>query len=402
MVKNKMVVVASNIDDSIKSQTSIYDVIIFKSFLDLEKYAEESFIHAEVLVVSARDLMFTSSNMERLMNVINAPFTKITGNVLYLIDQSTIKSRVDKFIQDSELKNWVVYQGDLGTKFMSDIISGVGRGSQEGQVDIVTYRMRASEYFKQAEYDKYTVTDDKYQTDDDDLAGIPDVAKPEPIVSYSNNQIRVNYVCGDNSLERTLIVFLLAQYKALSGKAVIIERDDYHMLTEMVTKSGIDCEFIQVSDLYKDVKATLQTIRHTKKSLVVIGAIKRFNYDYNFVCDLLESNLRDDVQYLIRECTLDEIPFGKQCSVIFRNTVPDVLRMCNEIQYSINTKDISFVGVQLGKLGAMNLTSAEIRDIISKIMCRNDITAQTMHVNGILLKGEDTVYDILGVFNRGN
>ena len=403
ILKDKMFLIAGNIDDSIKSQTSVYEITLFKTFVDFEKYVDENPVIIETLVITTNELQFTNTNMIRLLNILNSPFLEIKGNVVYLVDYTYKISVINDLLSNRGIMNWAVYQGDLSPSFISNIISVEGRDTVEGQVDLVTYRIRASEYIKQQQALKYQSDEEKYLTDEDILGGIPNEEEPEDIKPSIITNIIINYIVGYNNIERTLMSFILAQYRALQGKTLIIERDaEYHLLTEMVTKSGIDCELILIDEVFHDISQTLKLVQETFKHLIVIGCKRRMTYDYNFLVDILQSNLRNDVSYLIRECSFEETPYGKAYTIVIPNTVPEILKCCNSLKYDIVPEEVIFVGMQLGNLGSMAITREEMQAIIKHVLEKNKVEVEIVKVDGILLKGDESTYDILSIVSREN
>ena len=118
--------------------------------------------------------------------------------------------------------------------------------------------------------------------------------------------------------------------------------------------------------------------------------------------DVLESNLKGELSYIIRECDYSETPYGMFYTVVMSNTVPEVLRSCSILRYRPRVDSVTFIGMQLNDLGPVNISSNEMGAVISTVLEVNGIMAQTIRVSGIKLKGEDSAYDILGIINRGN
>lgn len=405
ILKDKMFVIAENIDDSIKSQTAVYDIRLFKSFVDFEKYVDITSIVLDTIIVTTNELPFTATNMARFLNVLKSPLLQVKGNIVYLIDRNCSYKDVMQFVEGNQLNNWAVYQGDLTVKFITDIVTGEGRQSAEGQTELVTYRIRASEYIKQQNLKKYDNSSNetyRYATDEELLEGIPNEEEPESINPTIDIGTQINYIVG-NGLERTIMVFLLAQYFTLAGKTIIVERDwEYHTLTDMVAKSGVACELITIDEMLEDVNHVINKIKSTHEKLVVIGSKQRKKYNYNFIMDLLESNLKSSVSNIIRECDYSETPYGRNYTIVTQNTMPSVLKSCNSLSHDIDIHRVTFVGVQLGDLGPMNLSSKEMGAVIDTVLSKNGVPAQVVRVKGILLKGEDVVYDMLSILNRGN
>ena len=403
IARDKLFVIADNVDDSIQAQVSSYDVKVFRTFTEFESYVDAVPVVLDTLVISERVLPFTGQNMARVLMAVDSPFLTLNGSVVYLIGKETDYNTVHVFLDTKDIHNWAVYQGDLSVKFITDIIIGNGRRAQEGINEVVTYRVRASDYIKQQNQLKYENNGGKYLTDEDLLQGIPDVEEPEEITPPSDHQLITNYIVGCPTMERSLMVFLLAQYLSMKQRVLIVEKDiEYHMLGEILTKSNVPFTYVEIEDLLKDVSYAIDTIKLAKDRLVFVGTKNRRSYDYNFVFELLQSNLKDNFDYMIRECDFDETPYGKYYTVVSQNTVPALLKCCNSLKYAVDPEMVTFVGMQSGNLGALNLTSAEMKGIIEMVLSCNGIAAQVVQANGLLLKGENVVYDILSILNRGN
>ena len=112
IARDKMFIIASNIDDSIKSVTPVYDISIFPNFIKFEEYINTTPIVLGSIIISERELPFTSSNMSRILDVLSAPFLKLTGSCIYLISENTPKDMVTDFLEDNGITTIVAYQGD--------------------------------------------------------------------------------------------------------------------------------------------------------------------------------------------------------------------------------------------------------------------------------------------------
>lgn len=403
ILKEKLFLISGTVDDTIKGASLVYDISVFKTFVDFESFVDVAPVIIDTLVVTSDELPFTGVNMTRILNVVNSMFIKIKTGIIYLIDGSCDLSVVNKFFEENGMGNWSVYQGDLSPEFIAEIISGERRDAVEGQVDLVTYRMRADEYVRQQNIKKYESDDYSYETDEMRLSGIPDEDLPISIVPEASERLQYTYIVGEDSIERPLLVFLIAQYKALSGKTLIMERDwEYHRLSDMATKAGIKCCMVDVQDLMKDCVNAISAIRETDERLVVVVCSRRVRYDYNFMMDVLETNLADSLEYTIRECSFEEAPFGYAYTVVMRNTVPDILRTCNSLKYDVSPELTMFVGVMVGDLGPVAVNYLEMEDIIATVLEKEGVSVTVVEAKGILLKGEELTYDLLGIISRGD
>lgn len=401
--KERMFIVAGNIDDSIKSVTPVYDISIFSNFLLFEDYINTTPIVLGSIVISERELPFTSSNMARLLDLLSAPFLKLTGSCIYLIGEDTSKDAVSSFLEDNGIETIIFYQGDLSSRFISDIVSGAGRIADEAETEVITYRMRASEYAVAQNIKKYESDDNTYETDEERLSEIP--AIEEPIIQVPSVDIMSNtyYVVGKLSMERTLFTFIEAQYLSLSGKTLIVESDvQYHRLTDMALKSSVEFEFINIEDFNVNPTKIIQDIKASSARLIIIGCKNRIMFDYDFVFDILSSNLMGYVDFFIKECDFTQTPYGSYYNIVCADTVPDVLECCNSLVYDVDEEKVVMIGVRTNSKNECNITSTEMTEIVRIVLEKNNLIAEVVEANGINLRGEGIVYDVFSIISRGN
>lgn len=397
--RDKMYVVSEILDESIKSQTAVFDVKLFKSFIDLETYIEGTPIIISTLVISSRELPFNSTNMTRLANTLQSPFLRINGQVIYVIDKTYDKKIVSKFFEGlaTTVKS-VVYQGDVTLRYITDIVTGEARDVQENKTYDVVYRVRASEYVKQQATLEYDSVEDDYLTDEDEMSGIPEEEIPEDIIPSAPRKLEVKYVAGGDREERTALTFLLAQYLSLSGKTIIIEHDkDYHRMTEFYTKSKIDGLFITIMEIYQNVNEVLTRIKESTNKFIFIGTIERVKFDYNFLFTLLYNNLKEFVDYMIMECDYHEVPYGVNVIYVTPNTAPEVIKTAVSIRQVVDPENTKFIGMQMNNINPCYLNTPEMISIISAVLQKNDIDGQVLYSGGIKLREDGIIYDILSI-----
>lgn len=399
--REKMFVVSEILDESIKSQTAVFDVRLFKTFVEFESYVEGTPIIINTLVVTSRELPFNNSNMTRLSNVVGSPFLRIDGQVIYVIDKSFDKKVVNKFFDSNNLGvEVVVYQNDLSLRYVTDIVTGEARNVQENKTYDVVYRVRASEYMKQQSTLSYDTLDKDYITDEDDMAGIPEEEIPEDVIPEATKDLEIKYICGEDREERTAMVFLLSQYLSLSSKTIIIEHDrKYHRLTEFYTKSQLDGLFITVMEIYQNVEEVINRIKNTNKRLIVIGTIERVKYDYNFLFTLLYNNLRGYVDYMIMECDYHELPYNVNVVYVTSNIVPEIIKMATSIKQVVIPEKTKFIGMQMNTLNPCYVNTLEMLSIISAILQKNGLDGQVLYSGGIKLKEDTVIYDIFSIIS---
>ena len=403
IAKEKMFIVASNIDDSIKSVTPIYDITIFPNFLKLESYLDKTPAVLGSIIISERELPFTSTNMSRILEMLAQPFLKLTGSCIYLIGEGTSKDVVSEFLEDNQITTIIAYQGDLSSRFISDVVSGAARIADESETEIITYRMRASEYAIAQNIKKYETDDDSYETDEEALSNIPPIE--EPVVEVPSIDILSNtyYVVGKPSYERTLFAFIEAQYLSLTGKVLIVESDiQYHRLTDMALRSSVQLEYIDVTEFILNPSAVVDKIKFVDARMIVLGSKTRQYYNYDFVFDILSSNLLGWVDYFVKECDYSQTPYGSYYNIVCADTVPDVLECCNSLAYDVDESKVIMIGVRTNYKTACNISSSEMTDLCRTVLEKDYLAAEVVEACGIDLKGDEVIYDVFSIITRGN
>lgn len=403
IAKEKMFVVAGNIDDSIKSITPIYDITIFPDFLKFEEYINVTPITLGSIVISERELPFTNTNMARLLDLLAAPFLRLTGQCIYLIGTDTPKDVVSSFLEDSQITTIICYQGDLSARFISDIVSGAARIADESETEVITYRMRASEYATAQAVKRYETDDEGYVTDEEALSMVPPIEEPAIQVPSVDILTNTYYVVGKQSFERTLFAFIEAQYLSLTGKTLIIESDiQYHRLTDMALKSSVDFEYVDVMDFCTNPSMVLSNIKNSSAKLVIMGCKNRYTYDYDFIVDIMFSNLTGWVDYFVKECDFSQTPYGQYYNIVCADTVPDILECCNSLLYEVDPAMVTLIGLRTSEKTNVNCSSSEMTDICRVVLDKPEVNAEVVEAKGINLKGDSVVYDVFSIIGRGN
>lgn len=404
MRAEKVFVVAANVDESIKRFCPGYVIQIFPDFPSLEEYVDTTPDIVYAIVVTEDVLQFTGSNMARLRSVVENPFLTLTNRCVYLYGMGTSQDRVKSWNDQNSDFLVSTYQGTINDQFIIGIINGKLRDSDEERIEEVTYRYRASEYAQDQKVKRYESDNSaKYESDDEELAGIPDVDEPAEYTPMGNVSMEEFPIVGMPGHARTCLAFIEAQYLALSSKTLIIESDiRYHRLTDIVLKSDVECLFIDISELFNNVNGTLDKIKSSKDNLIVVGSTTNIKYDYAYVRSLLGDVLKEFVQNFVIECDFTETPYNGYYSVVFDDTLPDLLRCTDSLLYPVTNTNTVFIGVRQNTLQPYNLSTDEITDIICEVLGIDEVYAQTVTLNGSTIKKEDSVYDLFSIIGRGN
>lgn len=404
MQADKVFVVAANIDESIKRFCPSYSIQIFPDFPSLEEYVDTTPDIVYAIIVTEDVLQFTGSNMARLRAVVENPFITLTSRCIYLYSMGTSTERVKAWNDQNPDFLVSTYQGNINDQFIIGIINGKLRDSDEQRIEEVTYRYRASEYAQDQKIKRYESDNSaKYETDDDEMSGVQSVDEPAEYTPMGNVTMEEFPIVGVPGHARTCLAFIEAQYLALSSRTLIIESDvRYHRLTDMVLKSDVECLFIDVSELFSNVNLTLDKIKSSKDNLIVVGSVTDIKYDYTYLRSLLGDVLKEFIQNFVVECDFADTPYNGYYTVVFDDTLPDLLRCTDSLLYPVNNMNTVFIGVRQNTLQPYNLSTSEIVDIICEVLSIDEVYAQTVTLNGSTIKKEDSVYDLFSIIGRGN
>ena len=404
MKADKVFVVAANVDESIKRLCPSYNIQIFPDFPSLEEYVDTTPDIVYAIIVTEDVLQFTGSNMARLRSVVENPFLTLTNRCVYLYGMGTSQERVKNWNNGNEDFAVSTYQGVINDQFIIGIINGKLRDSDEERIEEVTYRYRATEYAQDQKVKRYeSDNNERYVSDEEEMAGIPDVEEPVEYTPVGNVKMEEYPIIGFPGHARTALAFVEAQYLALSARTLIIESDvRYHRLTDMVLKSQVECLYVDIAELFSNVNGTLDLIKSSKDNLIVVGSTTDIKYDYAYVRSLLGDVLKDFVQNFVIECDFTETPYNGYYTVVFDDTLPDLLRCTDALLYPVNNLNTVFIGVRQNTLQPYNLSTTEISDIICEVLSVDEVYAQTVTLNGSTIKKEDSVYDLFSIIGRGN
>lgn len=398
MIQKPRMVVVNEIDDSIKSKSSTNEVVIFQKYLSFKEYVESRPYIVDTLIITTKDLPFTNSNMDDLLKLLRSPFLKVK-EFIYLIPFDIEETMIDQFIEDNELLNWSVFQGDLASKkFIEGIVSGEGRVSTGKKTMMVTYRVKMDDYNKHLELDSAikdteTIRHEFTEIEEEDLPNIPEMVLPS---NYTND---VYYIVGDDDTARTLATIVLAQYVSQTKTTFIFEKDvEYHRMTDYVTKSGIEADIVYIEDLVDNFKATIDRINNFNNKLIFLGAKKRIKYDYAMVFDLIKANVNLDAVF-IKECTYEETPYGCRYVVATSNTVPDLLKAINSLRYDID-EDIMFVGVDCYSIKPVDISNSELQSVVSLVTEINFTNSCVISLEGVNIKTGGSLNDLSSIINH--
>ena len=388
--KDRVFIVSSNVDDSIRSASIYSDVMVFKTFTEFEAYVDVTPIDASMIIVNSKDLQFTNNSMSRMVNILNSTFVSLSGFLYYMVDDQEIKERVIALCKkNGYTKIKCIYSQTLHAKDVADVLSGESLSSKETVTEIRNYRIRAADYVRSQKDKEGLYYENAYQSDEDLLSGIPDEEMPEDLRATDSTKVVKHVVCGNNIRERCAWVLLKAQYLSLTGKVLILERDtEYHTLFDMISKIDVDYEFFDVVSIFRDCSDVISQIKVSKSKLIFVGTKSRIEYNYDILMNILVSNLEENLDFYIYETVLSQIPYGTSVDVVIPTTVPEIFRSVNMMSSISEFNDIHFVGLDITNLGIVSISEAEFRALLCEIFQYNNLKCSVAKIHGLLLRKE--------------
>lgn len=390
ITKEKVFIVSSNVDDSIRS-TSIYsDVSVFKTFKQFEDYVDVTPIDASMIIVNSKDLQFTNNSMNRIINIINSTFVTLDKHLYYMVDDVDIKNKVDDLCRKNSYdKIKCLYSPTLHSKDVAGVLNGESLSSKDTVTEIRTYRIRADDYIRSQKDKEGLSYDDSYYSDEDELSGIADEPMPEDLRASDSIKAHKHIVSSNSLIERSVWVLLKAQYLSLNGKVLVLEKDiEYHTSYDMLSKLDIDFEFFDVVSLFRDCSDVITQIKSSKSKFIFIGSKSKVVYNYDIIMSILVSNLEDHIDHYIYETELSQIPYGSNVDVIMPTTVPEILKSVNVMSSISSYQDLLIIGLDITNLGSVNITELEFKRLLEEIFQSNEISSVVVKVKGLLLKKE--------------
>ena len=401
MIEKTIVIISKLVDATIKEYQPDTEFLIFQTPQDFGIYVEQDPVRATTLFVTSDMLTNSNSTLTYLKQLVcDNEFVNIDHILLLMEEDHPARRSAEFIIAEENLDNWEIQTRSKTRPYEPQVINGTYRNESTHFKRKAVYRVPRADYVKQKLRERDTL-DEPYADDDNDLADIPDIEVPPEIVSESVKKLEKYYIVGDVGDERTALAFLSAQYLSESGKTIIVEPDcEYHTLTEFVTKSGVDCQLIEIKDLYESINIVLETIRKTEHKLIVIGAIERTQYSYAFVVNLLYYSLLSDVDNFVVELPFSEIPYGRHITAVAPSTVIGALRLSEQLDKTMLPRT-QFVGVNLNQLQEIHVNSGVVMSyILRDVFGDNSILCPVVTVTSLRLNG--TIYDMGSILNGGN
>lgn len=396
MTKN-VIVVSSYVDSTIREYQVDVKFHLFKTLSELDEYVQSTPLRAEELFLTKEVLPNINTSLNKFTQMLENPFLKV-DHITYITEIASPEVvSVEYIIDQKKYDNWEVIEGHLTREYVSGIVNGNLRNEVLNPKRKAVYRVPKETYLRERMRSHDSLEED-YIDDEKALAGIPSVTPPTDTKSDRDNVCEIYKIVGADNQERTCFAFLTAQYLSFSGKTLILESDvEYHRLTEFVTKSGLKgIMLVEVDDLLNQPLQVLERIRASSAKLVVVGAISRVEYKYNFVLSILYNNLMTDIRYLVQEMAFEEAPTTEEYIAVFPSTMVGILQMADNINVS-TVQNARFVGMDFCQLKELLIDSSEtVETILKDVLELAEISVQLVAINSLKIGGDST-YDLRSI-----
>lgn len=383
-----IIVVSALVDATIREGQTDTTFILKRTLEELADHIESTPVRADYLYFTQETIPHTNTTLNYLVKMLENPFLKV-DKVCYITESGAKElPSVRYIIEEKGFQNWEIVEGFLTREYVTGVITGALRTDNFNKKRMALYRVPRAAYLQDRMKNKESL-EEEYIDDEKLLKDVPPVGVPEPSISDREELAPILHVAGLDSQERTALVLLLAQYLALEGKTVILEKDvEYHQLTEFITKSEVPCRQITVSEFIEDPEKALDLIRTCSEKLVCITSIDRLDYSYAFIFNVLYNNLSTKVSYFIREDTFNEAPATSTYIACLPTNIPGLLKSCEELDGSY-VNWMRFVGVNLQFLPETQILNGNtMATILSDVLETTVPETLILNVRSLRIGGE--------------
>lgn len=394
-----IIVVSALVDATIREGQPDTTFILKHTMTELAEHVETTPIRADYLYFTQETIPHVNTSLNFLVQMLENPFLKV-DKVCYITEKGAREvNSVNYIVAEKGYKNWEIIEGALTREYVTGVITGALRTDSFNRKRKALYRVPRQAYIQDRIKNK-AVLEEAYTDDEQLLKDVPPVDVPEGTVFESDEIASILHVAGLYGEERTALAFLLAQYLAQEGKTLMVEKDvEWHMLTEFVTKSGVECLQIPVDEFNRDPNKVIERIRSGSEKLIIITAVDRVQFSYNFVVNVLYANLAAQISYLVREDDFNEVPPTDKALVAVPASVIGCLRTAEKLEY-IYLHYLRFVGVNLQQLPETRILNAKTIDTMMSDLLEAEVKNSTI-VNIYTLKiGGEGTYDLRSIITE--
>lgn len=399
-MSKSVIIISSYVDSTIREYQVDVNFHLFKTLDELDNYVESTPLRAQELFVTKEVFPNVNTSLNYFTQMLENPFLRV-DKITYITEVGSPEiASIDYIIDQKKYDNWEVIEGHLTREYVSGIVNGNLRNEVLNPKRKAVYRVPRETYLKERLRNKDSL-EEEYIDDEKKLADIPSMDLPTANIGERANICEIYKVVGSPSDERTMFAFLTAQYLSFSGKTLILESDiQYHRLTEFVTKAELkNVMLVEVAELLTNPVRTIERIRASASKLIVVGAIQKVQYKYDFILSILYNNLMADVRYLVQEMGFDEAPTTEDYIAVFPATVIGILELAENIDIT-TMKHARFVGMDINQLPALLVNNSKAVSImLSDVLEVQDIDVQLIAVKSLQIGGDST-YDLRSIIGN--
>ena len=391
-----IIVISALVDATIRDGQSDTTFILKRTMEELAEHIETTPIRADYLYFTQETIPRTNTTLNYLINMLENPFLRV-DKVCYITERGAKElPSIHYIIAEKGFTNWEVVEGYLTREYVTGVITGALRNDTFNKKRLALYRVPRSAYL-QDRIKNRNALEQAYLDDEHLLKDVPAVEVPEPTISETEEVAPIIHVAGLETNERTALAFLLAQYLSLEGKTLIIDKDtEYHTLSEMVTKSGVACRNITVTEFFNNPAQTLELIKTCSERLVCITALERINYSYAFLCNVLYNSLSTKISFFVREDDLSEAPLTVHYIVAVPASVIGILKTSEQLDDNY-VHLMRFVGVNLWDLPETKILNGNTMTImLSDLLETKVYDTPILNIRSLKIGGEDG-YDLRSI-----
>lgn len=399
MSAKTIVIISGMVDATIKEYQPDVTFKMFRNVEGLAAYLETSPIRAELLFFTRDVVAGAASTFSYLKDILTQNDYINVDRVIYITEEDSTEISSFKYLtEEFQLSNWELIEGAMTRTFVQEVINGTFRDDNYTLNRKVVIRKPRADYVKQ-QLKNHDSLAEPYVDDDHYLMDIPEEVVPEPVLNTRDVNLEKIYIAGLKTKERTAFSILAAQYLARTDRVLLIESDpEYHLLTEFITKSKVDCSVVTITDIYEDVTKAIDNIRNAENNLVVIECVDRIPFNYKYMISLLYYNLINDFSYIITESDIEELPHNTTSTIIVPSTITDILATGECVDKSM-LPYCRFVGVDMKELPETHVSSGIVMSkILNDILSEQNIVCPVVTLSSLRLG--NTAYDLGGILGR--
>ena len=399
-MSKSVIIISSYVDSTIREYQVDVNFHLFKTLDELDSYVESSPLRAQELFITKEVFPNVNTSLNYFTQMLENPFLRV-DKITYITEVASPEiASIDYIIDQKKYDNWEIVEGHLTREYVSGIVNGNLRNEVLNPKRKAVYRVPKETYLKERLRNKDSL-EEEYEDDEKKLAGIPDMDLPAAAIGERKNICEIYKVVGNSNNERTMFAFLTAQYLSFSGKTLILESDvQYHRLTEFVTKAELKTVMlVEVAELLSNPVKTIERIRASAAKLIVVGAIQKVQYKYDFILSILYNNLMSDVKYLVQEMGFDEAPSTEDYIAVFPSTVIGILELAENIDIT-SIRHAKFVGMDINQIPALLVNNSKaVSTMLSDVLEIQDIDVQLIAVRSLQIGGDST-YDLRSIIGN--